>query len=250
MDEAAAGEIRKMVGPDGTMVEPTLTASQIPGILLKNPALAAQYIDQYDLEDKSPEEIEQHFFETVVKPNVKLKETMQVLKKPGDINITNQQGTAAEYAFDGSPLPELSFGVDGKQFTVDAAYSVPLAIGDMKFRFTPTTTLINKNTSRPYTSSVTTTIDANVANVLPYEMSGKSKIVISNARVKQLKAQGKKVKYAAFVEGKTGFIGAEGEITNPDFYTEFTPAIKSNFAAQAATKGKQAPTKRSASKPR
>lgn len=241
MDEAAANEVRKIINPDTkSMVQPSLTAKEIPSILLKNATLAAQYIDQYDLEEATPEEIEQHFFETVVKPNVKLKETMQVLKKPGDVNITNLQGSAAEYAFDGSPLPELSFGVDGKQFTVDAAYSVPLAIGDMKFRFTPTTTLINKNTSRPYTSSVTTTIDANVANVLPYEMSGKSKIVISNARVKQLKAQGKKVKYAAFVEGKTGFIGAEGEITNPDFYTEFTPAIKSNFAAQAATKGKQA----------
>lgn len=244
MDEAAAGEIRKMVGPDGTMVEPTLTASQIPGILLKNPALAAQYIDQYDLEDKSPEEIEQHFLETIVKPNVKLKESVQVTKKSGDVNITNQQGTAAEYAFDGSPLPELSFGVtiggNNQTFTVDAPYSVPLTIGDLKFRFTPTTTLIQKNTSEPYKSSTTTTLDANYVNVLPYEMKGNSKIVISNARVKQLKSQGKKVKYAAFVEGKTGFFGVESEATNPDFYTEFTPAIKANFANQVATKGKQA----------
>jgi hypothetical protein len=71
-------------------------------------------------------------------------------------------------------------------------------------------------------------------------MKGNSKIVISNARVKQLKSQGKKVKYAAFVEGKTGFFGVESEATNPDFYTEFTPAIKANFANQVATKGKQA----------
>jgi hypothetical protein len=241
MDDAAANEVKKIINPDTkSMVQPSLTAKQIPGILLKNPALAAQYIDQYDLEDKSPEEIEQHFFETVVKPNVKLKESIQVLRKPGTTNINVSTGTAAEYAFDGSPLPELSFGAQNKTFTVDAPYSVPLTIGDLKFRFTPTTTLIQKNTSEPYKSSTTTTLDANYVNVLPYEMKGNSKIVISNDRVKQLKSQGKKVKYAAFVEGKTGFFGVESEVTNPDFYTEFTPAIKANFANQVATKGKQA----------
>jgi hypothetical protein len=240
MDEAAASEIRKMVGPDGTMVEPTLTASQIPGILLKNPALAAQYIDQYDLEDKSPEEIEQHFLETIVKPNVKLKESVQVTKKSGDVNITNQQGTAAEYAFQGSSDTGLLFGVNNKTFTVDSPYSVPLAFGELEFRFTPKVTLINKNTSLPYASATTSKISVNYANVLPYEMKGNSKIVISNERVKQLKAQGKKVKYAAFIEGKTGFIGAEGEMTNPDFYTELNGAVKANIANVLATKGKAA----------
>jgi hypothetical protein len=240
MDEAAAGEIRKMVGPDGTMVEPTLTASQIPGILLKNTALAAQYIDQYDLEDKSPEEIEQHFLETIVKPNVKLKESAQVTKKSGDVNITNQQGTAAEYAFQGSSDTGLLFGVNNKSFTVDSPYSVPLAFGELEFRFTPKVTLINKNTSLPYGSATTSKISVNYANVLPYEMKGNSKIVISNERVKALRAQGKKVKYAAFIEGKTGFIGAEGEMTNPDFYTELNGAVKANIANVLATKGKAA----------
>jgi hypothetical protein len=240
MDEAAAGEIRKMVGPDGTMVEPTLTASQIPGILLKNPALAAQYIDQYDLEDKSPEEIEQHFLETIVKPNVKLKESVQVTKKPGTTNINVSTGTAADYAFEGSSDTGLLFGVNNKSFTVDSPYSVPLAFGELEFRFTPKVTLINKNTSLPYASATSSKISVNYANVLPYEMKGNSKIVISNERVKQLKAQGKKVKYAAFIEGKTGFIGAEGEMTNPDFYTELNGAVKANIANVLATKGKAA----------
>ncbi len=240
LDDNAANEVRKMVGPDGTMVEPTLTAKQIPSILLKNPALAAQYIDQYNLEEATPEEVENHFFETIVKPNVKLKESVQVTKKPGTTNINVSTGTAAEYAFDGSPTPSLSFGADSKVFSVDSRYSVPLTVGDLEFRFTPTTTLIQKNTSRPYKSSTTTKLNANYVNVLPYEMSGSSKIVISNERVKALQAQGKKVKYAPFVEGKTGFFGVEGEATNPDFYTEFTPAIRANFANQVATKGKQA----------
>jgi hypothetical protein len=240
MDDTAADEIRKMVGPDGTMVEPTLTASQIPGILLKNTALAAQYIDQYDLEDKSPEEIEQHFLKTIVKPNVKLKESVQVTKKSGDTNIINQQGTAADYAFEGSSDTGLLFGVNNKSFTVDSPYSVPLAFGELQFRFTPKVTLINKNTSLPYGSAVSSKISVNYANVLPYEMKGNSKIVISNERVKALRAQGKKVKYAAFIEGKTEFIGAEGEMTNPDFYTELNGAVKANIANVLATKGKAA----------
>jgi hypothetical protein len=241
MDEAAANEVRKIINPDTkSMVQPSLTAKEIPSILLKNATLAAQYIDQYDLEEATPEEIEQHFFETVVKPNVKLKETMQVLKKPGDINITNQQGTAAEYAFNGSPDTGLIFGVNNKTFTVDSPYSVPLAFGELEFRFTPKVTLINKNTSLPYGSATTSKISVNYANVLPYEMKGNSKIVISNERVKQLKAQGKKVKYAAFIEGKTGFIGAEGEMTNPDFYTELNGAVKANIANVISTKGKAA----------
>lgn len=244
LDDAAAGEVRKMVGPDGVAVEPTLTAKQIPSILLQNPALAAQYIDTYDLEDKTPDEVEQHFFETVVKPNVKLKESVQTTKQPGSTNVYVSTGTAADYAFEGSPIPELNFGasVGGKSmsFATDSKYSVPLAVGDLKFRFTPTKTLVFKNTSLPYKGPTTTTIDANYVNILPYEIKDGIKIVTSNERVKQLKSQGQKVKYAAFVEGKTGFIGAEGEVTNPDFYTEFTPALRANFANQAATKGKQA----------
>ena len=116
LDDAAAGEVRKMVGPDGVAIEPTLTAKQIPSILLQNPALAAQYIDTYDLEDKTPDEVEQHFFETVVKPNVKLKESVQTTKQPGSTNVYVSTGTAADYAFEGSPIPELNFGasVGGK----------------------------------------------------------------------------------------------------------------------------------------
>ena len=164
LDDAAAGEVRKMVGPDGVAIEPTLTAKQIPSILLQNPALAAQYIDTYDLEDKTPDEVEQHFFETVVKPNVKLKESVQTTKQPGSTNVYVSTGTAADYAFEGSPIPELNFGasVGGKSmpFATDSKYSVPLAVGDLKFRFTPTKTLVFKNTSLPYKGPTTTTIDA------------------------------------------------------------------------------------------
>jgi len=245
-DDEQAKELRSkmFLNADGTVSNPTLTAKQIPSILLKNTALAAQYIDQYDLEEATPEEIEQHFLDTVVKPNVKLKESAQVTRKPGTTNINVSTGTASDYAFDGSPNPGLTFGTkigeNIENFTVDAVYSVPLAIGDLEFRFTPTTTLVYKNTNLPYKAPTTTKINANYVNVLPYEMFGNTKTVISNERVKQLKAQGKKVKYAAFVEGKTGFFGVEGEATNPDFYTEFIPAIRTNFANVAATKGKQA----------
>jgi len=110
LDDAAAGEVRKMVGPDGVAVQPTLTAKQIPTILLQNPALAAQYIDTYDLEDMSPEEVENHFFENIVKPNVKLKESVQTTKQPGSTSVyVNTGATAGDYTFEGVQLQILIF---------------------------------------------------------------------------------------------------------------------------------------------
>jgi len=242
LDDDAAAEVRKMVGPDGVAVEPTLTAKKIPSILLQNPALAAQYIDTYNLEDKTPDEVEQHFFETVVKPNVKLKESVQTTKQPGSTTIINNQGTVGEYTFEGSPLPKLNFsisdGTTSQPFESDSYYSVPLAVGDLEFRFPPSGTIINKNTNTPTTSPASSKLSANYVHVLPYEIENGVKFVISNKRVQKLKSQGKKVKYAAFVEGKTSMFGVEREATNPDVYTEFTPAIRSNFAASAAGKSK------------
>lgn len=245
LDDAAAGEVRKMVGPDGVAVEPTLTAKQIPSILLQNPALAAQYIDTYDLEDKTPDEVEQHFFETVVKPNVKLKESVQTTKEPKGLTIINQMGsTPGDYTFEGGPATNLNFSyklADNSTFpfTVDAPYSVSFSMdGGLTFRLSPSKNFINKATGQPYTSTTSQPIDVNMANVLPYEVKNGVKIVIGNDRVKQLKAAGKKVNYAAFIEGKGQLIGAEKEITNVDLYTELTPAIRSNMANQAAAKGK------------
>jgi hypothetical protein len=242
IDDAEAAEVSKMVDANGNLVRPMLTARKIPKTLLADTDLAAQYIDQYDLVDKTPEEIEEHFYKNMVEPNVKRKETIQTAKPPGSTTIINQSGTAAEYAFEGSPLPDLNFGasVGGKSmsFAVDSKYSVPL--GGISFRFTPNQSLINKNTSIPYKSPVSTNINANFVNILPYEIKDGVKVVTSNERVNQLKEQGKKVKYAAFLEGKTEFIGVEGEITNPDFYTEFTPAVRSVYALTIAQKGKQA----------
>ena len=245
LDDAAAGEVRKMVGPDGVAVEPTLTAKQIPSILLQNPALAAQYIDTYDLEDKTPDEVEQHFFETVVKPNVKLKESVQTTKEPKGLTIINQMGAdQGDYTFEGGPATNLNFSyklADNSTFpfTVDAPYSVSFSMdGGLTFRITPSKNFINKATGQPYTSTTSQPIDVNMANVLPYEVKNGVKIVIGNDRVKQLKAAGKKVNYAAFIEGKGQLIGAEKEITNVDLYTELTPAIRSNMANQAAAKGK------------
>lgn len=245
LDDAAAGEVRKMVGPDGVAIEPTLTAKQIPSILLQNPALAAQYIDTYDLEDKTPDEVEQHFFETVVKPNVKLKESVQTTKEPKGLTIINQMGsTPGDYTFEGGPATNLNFSyklADNSTFpfTVDAPYSVSFSMdGGLTFRLSPSKNFINKATGQPYTSTTSQPIDVNMANVLPYEVKNGVKVVIGNDRVKQLKAAGKKVNYAAFIEGKGQLIGAEKEITNVDLYTELTPAIRSNMANQAAAKGK------------
>lgn len=244
LDDAAAGEIKKMVGPDGYAVQPTLTAKQIPSILLKNPALAAQYIDQYDLEDKTPEEVEQHFFETVVKPNVELKESTQVSKAPGQTIINNQPGTPGDYTFEGGPATNLNFSYElanneTYSFAVDAPYSVSFSMdGGLVFRLSPSKNFINKATGKPYTSTTSQPVDVNMANVLPFEVKNGVKIVIGNDRVKQLKDAGKKVQYAAFIEGKGQLIGAEKELTNVDLYTELTPAVRSNFANQAAAKGK------------
>jgi hypothetical protein len=243
LDDAAAGEIKKMVGPDGYAVQPTLTAKQIPSILLKNPALAAQYIDTYNLEDKTPDEVEQHFFETIVKPNVELKESTQVTKAPSSITVNNQPGTPGDYTFEGGPSTNLNFAysmADNTKFNfqVDSPYSVSMALdGGLTFRINPSRNFINKATGKQYTSTSTQPIDINNVSVLPYEIKDGVKIVIGNDRVKQIKDGGQKVKYSAFVEGKGQLIGAEKEITNADFYTELTPALRSNISNQAAVKG-------------
>jgi len=243
LDDAAAGEIKKMVGPDGYAVQPTLTAKQIPSILLKNPALAAQYIDTYNLEDKTPDEVEQHFFETIVKPNVELKESTQVTKAPSSITVNNQPGTPGDYTFEGGPSTNLNFAYsmpDNTKFNfqVDSPYSVSMALdGGLTFRINPSRNFINKATGKQYTSTSTQPIDINNVSVLPYEIKDGVKIVIGNDRVKQIKDAGQKVQYSAFVEGKGQLIGAEKEITNADFYTELTPALRSNISNQAAVKG-------------
>jgi hypothetical protein len=243
LDDAAAGEIKKMVGPDGYAVQPTLTAKQIPSILLKNPALAAQYIDTYNLEDKTPDEVEQHFFETIVKPNVELKESTQVTKAPSSITVNNQPGTPGDYTFEGGPSTNLNFAysmADNTKFNfqVDSPYSVSMALdGGLTFRINPSRNFINKATGKQYTSTSTQPIDINNVSVLPYEIKDGVKIVIGNDRVKQIKDAGQKVQYSAFVEGKGQLIGAEKEITNADFYTELTPALRSNISNQAAVKG-------------
>jgi len=254
LDDVAAGEIKKMVGPDGYAVQPTLTAKQIPSILLKNPALAAQYIDQYNLEDKTPEEVEQHFFETVVKPNVELKESTQVSKAPGQTNIYNQPATPGDYTFEGGPASKLIFSYSmpkewlianpGKSkyiFTVDSPYSVSLAVGgNTTFRLQPSKNFINKATGKSMESPSSQPIDVNNVSVLPYEIKDDVKIVISNERVQALKSQGKKVEYSAFIEGKGQLVGVEGELTNADFYTEFTSSIRSNIANQSSVLGAKA----------
>jgi hypothetical protein len=245
LDDAAAGEVRKMVGPDGVAVQPTLTAKQIPTILLQNPALAAQYIDTYDLEDMSPEEVENHFFENIVKPNVKLKESVQTTKQPGSTSVyVNTGATAGDYTFEGGPATNLNFSYELADnttfpFTVDAPYSVSLSMdGGLAFRLSPSKEFINKATGKPYTSTTSQPVDVNITNVLPYEVKGGVKVVIGNDRVKKLKSEGKKVNYAAFIEGKGQLVGVEKELTNVDLYTELTPAIRSNIANQAAAKGK------------
>jgi hypothetical protein len=96
IDDEEASRVSKLVDGNGNLVRPMLTARKIPKTLLNNTDLAAQYIDQYDLEDKTPEEIEQHFYENMVEPNVKRKETIQTAKPPGSLTINNNQGTAAE----------------------------------------------------------------------------------------------------------------------------------------------------------
>lgn len=245
IDDAEAAEVSNMVDANGNLVRPMLTARKIPKILLNNTSIAAQYIDQYDLEDKTPEEIEQHFYENMVEPNVKRKETIQTAKPPGSTNIINQMGaTPGDYTFEGGPATNLNFSyklADNSTFpfTVDAPYSVSLSMdGGLTFRLSPSRNYINKATGQPYTSTTSQPIDVNMANVLPYEVKNGVKVVIGNDRVKQLKNAGKKVNYAAFIEGKGQLIGAEKELTNVDLYTELTPAIRSNMATQAATKGK------------
>jgi len=243
IDDEEASRVSKLVDGNGNLVRPMLTAKAIPSKLLSNTSLAAQYIDQYDLEDKTPEEIEQHFYENMVEPNVKRKETIQTAKPPGSTSVyVNTGATAGDYTFEGSALPKLNFsisdGTTSQPFESDSYYSVPLAVGDLEFRFPPSGTIINKNTNTPTTSPASSKLSANYVHVLPYEIENGVKFVISNKRVQKLKSQGKKVKYAAFVEGKTSMFGVEREATNPDVYTEFTPAIRSNFAASAAGKSK------------
>jgi len=237
-DNQAAG-VRNMIDENGFMVQPTLTAKEIPGKLLSNTALAAQYIDMYDLEDMTPDQIEQHFMETVVDPNIKLKEGVQTTKKSGDINITNIQGTAANYAFIGEPKKKLNFMEEGKLAQIDSQYSVQLAPGgEFIFQITPSGAMISKEDNVAYSLTQSSDLKANYIHVLPYREVNGVKYVISEAAAKKIYKG--KVKYAPFVEGKMMDFTVQPNVTNADYYTEFTADILGGFANDAATKGKQA----------
>lgn len=237
-DNQAAG-VRNMIDENGFMVQPTLTAKEIPGKLLSNTALAAQYIDMYDLEDMTPDQIEQHFMETVVDPNIKLKEGVQTTKKSGDINITNTQGTAANYAFIGEAKKKLNFMEEGKLAQIDSQYSVQLAPGgEFIFQITPSGAMISKEDNVAYSLTQSSDLKANYIHVLPYREVNGVKYVISEAAAKKIYKG--KVKYAPFVEGKMMDFTVQPNVTNADYYTEFTADILGGFANDAATKGKQA----------
>jgi hypothetical protein len=254
IDDEEAKRVSNMVDANGNLVRPMLTAKKISKTLLSNTSLAAQYIDQYDLEDKTPEEIEQHFYENMVEPNVKRKETIQTAKPPSSLTINNQPGTPGDYTFEGGPATKLIFAYSmskewqianpGKTkftFTVDSPYSVSLAVGgSTSFRLQPSKNFINKATGKSMESPSTQPIDINNVSVLPYEIKDGVKIIIGDERVQALKTQGKKVPYSAFVEGKGQLIGVEGELTNADFYTEFTSNIRSNIANQSSVLGSKA----------
>jgi hypothetical protein len=239
IDDAEAAEVSKMVDANGNLVRPMLTAKKISKTLLNNTSLAAQYIDQYDLEDKTPEEIEQHFYENMVEPNVKRKETIQTAKPPGSTTIINNQGTAAVYAFIGAPKAKLNFMEDGKLTQIDSAYSVQLAVdGDLTFQFSPSGAMIAKEDNTAYSLVGSSDLKANYIHVLPYREVKGVKYVISEAAAKAIYAG--KVKYAPFVEGKVMDFTVQPNVSNPDYYTEFTTDVLGGFANNAATKGKQA----------
>jgi len=254
IDDAEAAEVSKMVDANGNLVRPMLTARKIPKTLLADTDLAAQYIDQYDLVDKTPEEIEEHFYKNMVEPNVKRKETIQTAKPAENTTIINQPATPGDYTFEGGPSSKLIFSYSMPKewlianpdktkytFTVDSPYSVSLAVGgSTTFRLQPSKNFINKATGKSMESSTTQPIDVNNVNVLPYEIKDGVKIVIGDDRVQTLRTQGKKVPYSAFIEGKGKLIGVEGELTNADFYTEFTSNIRSNIANQSSVLGSKA----------
>jgi hypothetical protein len=238
-DDNEAAQVKNMVDEKGFLVRPIMTASQIPEKLLSNSALAAQYIDMYDLENMTPEQVQQHFMENVVDPNVKLKESVQTTKKSGDINISNQQGTAAQYAFIGAPKAKLNFMEEGKLEQINSLYSVQLAVGgDLTFQFSPSGAMISKDDNKPYSLVGSSDLKANYIHILPYIEIDGVKRVISEASAKA--AYGGKVKYAPFVEGKVMDFTVQPNVSNPDYYTEFTTDILGGFANNAATKGKQA----------
>jgi hypothetical protein len=191
------------------------------------------------LEDKTSKEIEDHFYENMVEPNVKRKETIQTAKPPSSLTINNQPGTAAQYAFIGAPKAQLNFMEAGKLTRINSAYSVQLAPGnEFIFQIAPGGAMIAKEDNTAYSLVGSSGLKANYLHVLPYREVNGVKYVISEAAAKAIYAG--KVKYAPFVEGKMMDFTVQPNVSNPDYYTEFTTDILGGFAGDAATKGKQA----------
>lgn len=233
LDEDEAKYLNQLATKEGRPVGGVLTANKIASTLLSNPGFAAQYIDEYDLQGLSLDDVEKHFYETKVLPNVKREEGAKYLyQKPSTTVIVNNEKQES-FDFSGGPRQGLYFGSSTAKIPVDSPYSVPLAIGDLSFRITPGKQWISKADGAPLPSSSSTAkIETNYINVLPYILVDGVKVVTTAEASK--KANNGKVQYAPFVEGKVGYLTQAGvfELTNKDYYTEFDASIIPNFRNQ------------------
>lgn len=235
----------------GNPITPKVTVPGVAKTLLENPAVAAQFIDEYNLEGKTPEEIEKEFIDKIVRPNNKIKEGV-IKFSPETKNQTNVNvftGSETEIpTFEGGPEKGIGFSTERGEYVVDALSSIPLAFGpneEVKFRLNASNQWISRTTGKPMDATSSAKLAANNVYVFPYVLDSKGRKIITTEEASKSSYKGK-AKYAPFVIGKyIEITGGQEEMTNEDYYAEFTPALRTNFVNKVTNpKAKSALSKR------
>lgn len=221
----------------GNPITPKITVPGVAKTLLENPAVAAQFIDEYNLEGKTPEEIEKEFIDKIVRPNSKLKEGVVKFSPASVTNINVNTEKQKSYTFSGAQTSVNVSATNDKGGTasnVDSPYSIPFgSVKDVSFRVLPSKGWVTASSGQSMGSTSSADIKLNYVSVLPYvEANGVKRVATKEASSKQYG----KVQYAPFAFGKLMRIGAEQEITNADYYKELTGDLETGFVNSVTDK--------------
>ena len=216
---------------------PKITVPGVAKTLLENPAVAAQFIDEYNLEGKTPEEIEKEFIDKIVRPNNKIKEGVVKFSPASNTTINVNTEKQKSYTFSGA---QTSVNVSatnvkgGITNSVDSPYAIPFgSVKDVSFRVLPSKSWVTASNGKSMGSTSSSEIKLNYVSVLPYVEEGGVKRV---ATKEASSAQYGKVQYAPFAFGKLMRIGAEQEVTNADYYRELSGDLETGFVNSVTDK--------------
>ena len=221
----------------GNPITPKVTVPGVAKTLLENPAVAAQFIDEYNLEGKTPEEIEKEFIDKIVRPNNKIKEGVVKFSPPSSTTINVNTEKQKSYTFSGAQTSVNVAATNDKggiANSVDSPYAIPFgSVKDISFRVLPSKSWVTAGTGKQMGSTSSSEIKLNYVSVLPYiEEGGVKRVATKGASSNQFG----KVQYAPFAFGKLMRIGAEQEVTNTDYYRELSGDLETGFVNSVTDK--------------